>query len=99
MVGTRKPNKHVILRRGNREDESCNHALCPDVRIYRCFSALRVVILRISQAVNKGRSPQNCIATQWVSAMFAVAILRDDEVYIAGIKNNTRTTNELKGEN
>ena len=31
--------------------------------------------------------------------MFAVAILRDDEVYIAGIKNNTRTTNELKGEN
>ena len=51
----------VILRRGNRDFEGCNHALCPDVRIYRRFSALWVVILRISSAVNKGRLPQNCI--------------------------------------
>ena len=28
----------------------------------------------------------------WVSAMFTDAILRDDGVYIAGIKNNTRAT-------
>ena len=82
----------VILRRGNREDECCNHSLCPDVRIYCCFSSLRVVILRISSAVNKGRSPQNCILTECVSVRFAVAILRDDEVYIASIKNNTRDT-------
>jgi hypothetical protein len=28
----------------------------------------------------------------WVSGRFADAILRNDGVYIAGIKNNTRTT-------
>ena len=28
----------------------------------------------------------------WVSAMYANAILRDDGVYIVGIKNNTRAT-------
>ena len=34
----------------------------------------------------------------WVSVRFVDAILRDDGVYIAGIKNNTRATvglNEL----
>ena len=28
----------------------------------------------------------------WVSAMYANATLRDDEVYIVGIKNNTHAT-------
>ena len=56
------------------------------------------VVMRISKVVNKGRLPQNCILTECVSARFADAILRNDGVYIAGIKNNTRTTNELKSE-
>ena len=84
--------KHVILRRGNRDYGGCNHTLCPDVRIYRCITSLQVVKMRICKGKNKGRSPQNCIATLWVSAIFAVVILRDDEVYIASIKNNTRAT-------
>ena len=58
----------VILRRGNRDYDGCNHALCPDVRIYRCFSSLEDVVLRISTAVNKGRLPQNCTETEWASA-------------------------------
>ena len=39
---------------------------------------------------NKGRLPQNCIHTACLSLRFLDAILRNDGVYIAGIKNNTR---------
>ena len=39
---------------------------------------------------NKGRLPQNCIVSMWVSAKFDDAILRNDSVYIAGIIFNTR---------
>ena len=80
----------VILRRGNRDYECCNHALCPDVRVYRCFTSLWVVIIRISKGVE-----QRLIATELqrngvgISTVM-VAILRNDGVYIAGIKNKTR---------
>ena len=39
---------------------------------------------------NKGRSPQNCILADCVSVRLSNAILRDDDVYIAGINFNTR---------
>ena len=32
------------------------------------------------------------MASDWVSATFVDTILRNDAVYIAGIKNNTRAT-------
>ena len=35
-VAARKGNKHVTLRRGNRDGEGRIHTLCPDVRVYRC---------------------------------------------------------------
>ena len=69
----------VTLRRGNRDYEGCNHALCPDVKVYRCFTSLWVVIVRMfyvivvvsipyQQSKHKGRLPQNCKETVWASA-------------------------------
>ena len=70
------------------------------MRVYRCVTSVWVaisqgegVILRavgISVAVKKGRLPRNCIYTACVSLRFLDAIPRNDGVYSAGIKNNTR---------
>ena len=79
--------------------EICNHAPYSDVGIYRCYTSWRVALLRISEGVK-----QRLIATELHTksvgiSTVTVAILRNDGVYITGIKNNTRATNVLKGEN
>ena len=91
-VGARTRNKHVTLRRGIRCSEGCTLYLCPNVRVYRCVTSVRVVISQgkgvilrvvgISAAVNKGRLPRNCIASMWLSVKFDDAIPRNDGVYM-----------------
>ena len=37
-------NNHVTLRRGIRYSEGCTEYQCPDVRVYRCVTSVRVVL-------------------------------------------------------
>ena len=48
--------------------EVCSHAPYSDVGIYRCFRTLWVAVESISKGKHKGRLPQNCTETEWVSA-------------------------------
>ena len=43
----------VTLRRGIRDIDGCTYALCPDVRVYRCLTSLRVAMLRVV-GISKG---------------------------------------------
>ena len=43
----------VTLRRGIRDIDGCTYTLCPDVRVYRCFSSLWIVTMRISKAIKQ----------------------------------------------
>ena len=52
--------------------------------------SVRVLLWVSAKVFNKGRLPRNCIHTACVSLRFLDAILRNDGVYSAGIKNNTR---------
>jgi hypothetical protein len=56
VVGAIARNILVTLRRGIRGSEGCTHTLCPDVRVYSCFSTLWGVMLQsvsISKAVKQ----------------------------------------------
>ena len=43
----------VTLRRGIRDIDSCTYTQCPDVRVYRCLTSLRVAMLRVV-GISKG---------------------------------------------
>ena len=45
-VGARTRNTHVTLRRGIRCSEDYTAYLCPDVRVYRCITSVRVAMSR-----------------------------------------------------
>ena len=45
-VAARTRNEHVTLRRGIRCSEGCTAYLCPDVRVYRSVTSVRVAISR-----------------------------------------------------
>ena len=45
----------VTLRRGIRDIDGCTYTLCPDVRVYRCLTSLRVAMLRVV-GISKGNT-------------------------------------------
>ena len=81
-------NKLVTPRRGTHGVGECGEFPCPDVGVFRCFASLRGgytpcgARCRVCEyqrgRINKGRSPQNCMACGCVSVRPSNAILRDD---------------------
>ena len=45
----------VTLRRGIRDIDGCTYTLCPDARVYRCLTSLRVAMLRVV-GISKGNT-------------------------------------------
>ena len=45
----------VTLRRGIRDIDGCTYTLCPDARVYRCLTSLRVARLRVV-GISKGNT-------------------------------------------